>query len=165
MILRRYQPADLIAMQRIAIEGFAEVSIDRKMQQRFGILGETDWTVRKAFSIEQDVRRDPDGAFVAVLGNDLCGFITTWHDQQTGVGYIPNLAVASHQQGKGLGRSLIQKALDHFDSLGLTVARIETLTNNAAGNHLYRGMGFEEIAQQIHFGLKIQNDGPPDCEP
>ena len=155
MILRPYQLSDLIAMQRIAIEGFEEVSIDRKLQQRFGVLGETDWTVRKAFSIEEDVRRDPDGAFVAIDRDDLCGFITTWHDEQTGVGYIPNLAVSRDHQGKGIGRSLIKNAISHFKGLGLTVARIETLAYNSAGNHLYRSIGFEEIAQQIHFGMKI----------
>ncbi|TWU20942.1 Mycothiol acetyltransferase [Novipirellula galeiformis] len=158
MILRLYQPADLDAMQRIAIAGFEQVSIDRKLQQRFGLLGETDWTDRKAFSIAEDVRGDPEGTFVAMDDDDLCGFITTWHDKQSSVGYIPNLAVASDHQGKGIGRLLIDKAISHFADLGLTVARIETLTNNSAGNHLYRSIGFEEIAQQIHFGMKINRE-------
>jgi len=158
MNIRPYQSTDLIAMQRIAMAGFEEVSIDCKLQQRFGKFGENDWTVRKGLSIEADVERDPDGVFVAVDGDSVCGFITTWHDTRSGVGHIPNLAVASDHQGKGLGRSLIDKAIRHFASLGLTVARIETLANNEIGNHLYRSIGFEEIAQQIHFGLKIRQE-------
>ena len=53
--------------------------------------------------------------------------------------------------GRGLGRRLIEYALNVFRKDGLTHARIETLVQNDVGNHLYQSIGFREVARQIHF--------------
>ena len=72
-------------------------------------------------------------------------------DTTAGIGHIPNLAVRAGHRGRGLGRRLIEHALDHFRRQGMTHARIETLENNDAGHHLYTSMGFEELTRQVHF--------------
>ena len=38
---------------------------------------------------------------------------------------------------------------------GLTHAKIETLAQNAIGNHLYPSLGFVEVARQVHFLAKL----------
>jgi ribosomal-protein-alanine N-acetyltransferase len=63
--------------------------------------------------------------------------------------------VEADVQGRGVGRALIEHALEYFRSEGLSVAVIETMTNNAAGQHLYPACGFVEVARQIHFAQKL----------
>ena len=44
-----------------------------------------------------------------------------------------------------------EHALQHFRDCGLTHAKIETLEQNATGQHLYTSLGFREVARQIHY--------------
>ena len=54
-----------------------------------------------------------------------------------------------------MGRKLIEFALQHFRESGLTHAKIETLAQNAIGEHLYTSLGFREVARQIHFVAEL----------
>jgi ribosomal protein S18 acetylase RimI-like enzyme len=63
----------------------------------------------------------------------------------------------------GIGRQLLEHALEFFRAQGLKVARIETLAHNEVGNHLYPSVGFEEVARQVHFAMRL--DGPHPLTP
>ncbi len=158
--IRRYRPGDLEAIIRLTVEAFDGVSIDRNMEQQFGVINGRDWRWRKARHIEFDVARDPDGVFVAEAASQVVGYITTFRDRDAGIGWIPNLAVDAELRGQGLGRQLIQHALDEFRRIGLTHARIETLAQNPVGQNLYPSLGFHEVARQIHYGMAL--DSPED---
>ena len=171
MIIRPYQPADLPLLKAITVEAFTGVSIDHGIEEQFGPINYHDWKWRKARHIDDDVARDPAGIFVAVHGSPhaeredgisrsemptkVVGYITTWQDREAGIGHIPNIAIAPEFRGQGLGRLLIEHALAHFRASGLTHAKIETLAQNAVGNHLYRDLGFVEVARQVHFVAKL----------
>jgi len=165
MRIRLYQSADLAALVAITLDGFAGVSIDHGIENAFGPLNGHDWRWRKARHIDLDVARDPAGCFVAedddpaARGPDgtvpIAGYITTWQDPAAGLGHIPNLAVDPAYRNHGLGRTLIEHALAHFRAAGLTHAKIETLAQNAVGNHLYPSLGFVEVARQVHFVAKL----------
>lgn len=154
--LRTYRPDDLDRIKAITIEGFDGVSIDRNIEELHGRFGEHDWKWRKARHIDQDVARDEHGVFVAEIDGQVVGYITTWLDLEAGVGNIPNLAVAAAHRGSGIGRRLIEHALDHFRASGMSYARIETLAQNEVGQKLYPSCGFEEIARQIHYGMPLK---------
>jgi ribosomal protein S18 acetylase RimI-like enzyme len=156
--IRLYRESDLERLQEITVEGFEGVSIDRNIEQRHGLVAGRDWKWRKARHIQLDAERDPQGLFVAEADGAIAGYITTWRDVEAGVGFIPNLAVDSRFRGEGIGRRLIEHALDHFRRQGMKYARIETLDQNPIGQKLYPSFGFEEIARQIHYGMPL--DGP-----
>lgn len=154
--IRPYADGDLPRMIEITTEAFEPVSIDRNIESHVGgLINGKDWRFRKSLQIEFDVRREPQGVFVADAAGQVVGFITTFHDVQAGVGFIPNLAVAADQRGQGLGRRLIQHAIGHFRAIGVTYVRIETLEQNTIGQSLYPSLGFEEIARQIHYGMRL----------
>jgi ribosomal protein S18 acetylase RimI-like enzyme len=156
MHIRPYQPSDLPALRAITVEGFTGVSIDHGIEQAFGLINNHDWRWRKARHIDFDVAKDAAGCFVAVDQDGvIAGYITTWQDPEAGLGHIPNLAVHSAYRNHGLGRQLIEHALAHFRATGLTHAKIETLAQNAIGNHLYPSLGFVEVARQVHFVAKL----------
>jgi ribosomal protein S18 acetylase RimI-like enzyme len=159
IIIRSYRPADLAAIKALTVEAFDGVSIDRNIEQQFGEINGRDWRWRKARHIDFDVQRDPEGVFVAEAEDQVVGYITTYRDYDAGVGLIPNLAVDAAIRGQGLGRRLIQHALDHFREQGLTHARIETLVQNEIGKGLYPSLGFQEVSRQIHYCMRL--DSPP----
>ncbi|GIW88215.1 MAG: hypothetical protein KatS3mg108_2539 [Isosphaeraceae bacterium] len=152
MRIRGYRAEDREVLKALTVEGFEGVSIDHNIERAFGVIHGRDWRWRKARQIDEDIEADPGGVFVAEDDRgEVVGYITTRADQESGIGWIPNLVVEAGWRGQGLGRALIEHALDHFRRLGLTHAKIETLEQNPIGNHLYPACGFREVARQVHF--------------
>ncbi len=98
---------------------------------------------------------NPAGIFVAESDDHAVGYITTHVDRDAGKARIPNLAVAAEVRNQGVGRQLIEHALDYFRKERLDYAVIETMAQNAIGDHVYRQCGFVEVARQIHFARKL----------
>lgn len=158
--IRVYRPADLPRLQQITADTFEGVSIDRNMERRLGPFGPGDWKSRKTAAIADNCRNQPDGVFVAETeAGEVVGYVTTSLNPHSGIGVIPNLAVDPAHQGHGLGRALLEHALAFFRERGMAVAKIETLEQNPIGQHLYPSLGFQEVARQIHFAMRL-DDGP-----
>ena len=157
MLIRPYRPEDLPTLKAITVAAFDGVSIDQGAERLLGTINGRDWQWRKGRHLDVDAERDPGGIFIAEIDGQVIGGITTWKDIEGGIGHIPNLAVATEFRGQGIGRHLIQHALESFSRCGLTHAKIETLEQNAVGQHLYQSLGFREVARQIHFVADLQN--------
>ena len=127
----------------------------KMMEQRYGVWNERDWKARKADHINDDVAANALGCFVAECGGRLVGYITTRVDTLNGVGRIPNLAVTEEMRGQGLGRRLIDHALDYFRREGMALAKIETMASNPIGQKLYPACGFEEVGRQVHYAMRL----------
>lgn len=155
MLIRPFRADDLPMLKRITVEAFSGVSIDEGMERLYGVIHGHDWQWRKARHLDDDVVRDASGIFVAEVDGRVVGCITTWQDREAGIGHIPNVAVEAAHRGRGLGRRLIEHALQHFRDNGLTHAKIETLDQNEVGQHLYTSLGFHEVARQIHFVAEL----------
>ena len=153
--IRPYRTGDLPQLQQITVEAFQGVSIDQGIDREFGSLNGRDWRWRKARHVADDVARDPAGVFVAEWEGVVVGYVSTWIDSEAGLGNIPNLAVDASYRNHGIGRQLLEYALDHFRSRGVGHAKIETLEQNAIGQHLYPSLGFREVARQIHYCAKL----------
>ena len=156
MLIRIYRPADLETLRRLTVEAFDGVSIDQNIEKRFGLIHDHDWQWRKARPIDADAAANPAGLFVAEEEGAIVGFVTTRIDPEAGIGHIPHLVVAAGRRGQGLGKLLIHHALDYFRSLGLTHAKIDTLDQNATGQHLFPACGFTEVARQIHYFMDLR---------
>jgi len=155
IVIRPYQPGDLETLRRITVESFEGVSLDHLVENKFGLLHGHDWRWRKARHIDDDVNANAAGAFVAEAEGQIVGYITTLVDREAGKARIPNLALIAQARGQGLGRKLIEHALDYFRREGVAYAMIETVAGNEVGEYLYPSCGFVEIARQIHFGIKL----------
>ncbi|MEQ1831033.1 MAG: GNAT family N-acetyltransferase [Pirellula sp.] len=153
--IRPYQSSDLEELKRITIEGFEGIAIDQRAEMVVGILSNRDWRWRKARHVDDDVEANPRGVFVAEEDGVVLGYISTRLDHECGKGRIPNLAVDRSVRGRGIGRQLIEHALEYFRSNGMTWAVIETMDNNPIGQHLYPSCGFIETCRQIHFARKL----------
>jgi len=155
IVIRPYHRGDLEALRRITVDSFGGVSFDQLVETRFGILHGHDWRWRKARHVDDDVTLNAAGTFVAEADGQVVGYITTHLDRDAGKARIPNLAITAEARGQGLGRRLIQHALDYLRREGIAYAMIETMAGNEVGEHLYPSCGFVEIGRQIHFGIKL----------
>ena len=153
--IRGLRPADQAAVEAITAEAFRGVSIDEVIEQRFGPLRPLSWQTIKSTAVGAEVREQAATCFVAELDGQVIGYITTAVSQRTSTGRIPNIGVARGYRGLGLGTQLIEYALAYFRRQGLRLARIETLVQNSVGDYLYRKLGFQEIARQIHFAQPL----------
>ena len=154
--IRAYQSADLEAIKVITLVGFAGVSLDHALEEKLaGELAGHDWRWRKARHIDDDVAAHAQGIFVAEAEGEVLGYISTALDREAGKGRIPNLAVALDARGQGIGRALIEHALDYFRDENLAYAVIETMDSNPVGQTLYPDSGFQEIARQVHYAQRL----------
>jgi len=153
--IRPFQPTDLPILRQITVDSFSGVALEQLLEEKFGRWNERGWKARKADHIDDDCASNPAGVFVAVQQEKILGFITTRVDRHNSRGRIPNLAVTEEARGLGLGRRLINHALDYFRKEGLHVAVIETMASNAVGQHLYPSCGFDEVARQVHYAMKL----------
>uniref|UniRef100_A0A7C2K127 GNAT family N-acetyltransferase n=1 Tax=Schlesneria paludicola TaxID=360056 RepID=A0A7C2K127_9PLAN len=155
LVIRPFQPADLERLKELTVASFPGVTLEQNVEDALGELNGHDWRWRKARHIDADVAAQPDGVFVAEANGEVVGYITTRIDREAGQGRIPNLAVDERFRGQGLGRRLIEHALQFFRDQGLVYAVIETMAQNARGHHLYQSCGFLEVARQVHFARRL----------
>jgi ribosomal protein S18 acetylase RimI-like enzyme len=161
MTIRPYREEDLPRLREITVDSFEGVSIDRNIEAIFGEVGGRDWRERKANDVTNDARACPEGIFVAEEEGRVVGYITTRPDPFTRIGRIPNLAVDPAHRARGLGSALIRHALAYLTEIGMAMAKIETLEQNARGQALYPRFGFREVARQIHYVMPLPPEEPP----
>jgi ribosomal protein S18 acetylase RimI-like enzyme len=152
---RAYRSDDLPTLKSIMVQAFDGVSIDQGIEKLYGPINGHDWRWRKGRHLDEDAARDPGGIIVAEEDGRILGFVSSWIDQEAGIGHLPNISLVPEARGRGLGRQLLELALDRFRRAGLTHAKIETLVQNEVGNHLYSSLGFREAARQIHFVAEL----------
>ena len=162
IVIRPYRESDRPIIRELTVLAFEGVSIDHNIDLRLGPITGQDWIWRKSRDIDRDI--DLFHADLAVAENvhtgEVVGYVTMHCDFDTWIGWIHNLVVAESMRGRGLGRTLIEHALDHFRAVGMTVAKIETLEQNAVGRHLYPSVGFVEVARQIHYAMPLTVNPP-----
>jgi GNAT superfamily N-acetyltransferase len=157
-VIRVFAPDDLERLQQITMEAFEPVSIDRNIERKYGVINGVDWKTRKAEHIRLDAEKEAEGIFVLEWEGTIVGYITCCCNRLAGIGNIPNLAVDREYRGRGLGRRLIEHAIEYFRKQGMTHARIETLDQNEVGKSLYPSLGFEEVARQVHYCMELPSE-------
>ncbi len=157
LIVRAFHPSDADRIRALTIEGFDGVSIDQNSERLFGAGPYPSWTERKWAGVRDQLDTHSADHFVAELDGEVVGYITTGWSEETRIGRIPDMAVDIHYRRRGIGSRLIERALAHLLERGMTLAKIETLEQNAAGESLYPKHGFVEVARQIHYMRRLDD--------
>jgi len=156
--IRTYREDDRARLHEITSASFQDASIHGTLERMYGPLRGTTWAERKCREIDADIAQEAAGVLVAEDDDGMVvGYITTTTDETSGIGRIPNLAVAPGQQGKGIGKALINAALDRFGQAGMELVKIETLAGNETGQALYPRFGFEEFVRQVHYIMRTED--------
>ena len=151
VVVRPFREEERQVLKDLTVASFTKVSIDKNIEERFGRLGDTDWKERKAAHIDDDIAANTEGVLVAEYRGEVIGYITVTLNRKAKLGRIPNMAVDENYRGMGIGGKLLRAAEEYMHAEGMTHAKIETLDQNAVGQHLYPKMGFVEVARQVHY--------------
>jgi ribosomal protein S18 acetylase RimI-like enzyme len=154
--IRPFQPADLATIKRLTVEGFVGVGVDHLIEQRWPGESPLDWGERKWLGTSRDIATHPEWCLVAEMNGEVVGYLTFTMSATTRQGHVGDMAVDAALRGKGIGRKLLLDALEIFRKNYLTIARIETLSDNAIGAHLYPSVGFELVATQNHYAMRLE---------
>jgi ribosomal protein S18 acetylase RimI-like enzyme len=151
--LRPAVERDYAVLERLVIESFEPITWQKKLDARLGPLNGRDWRarwqtrMRHIFETQVVLLGEADEEIVAMASATL--------DRESALAYIDVLAVGQQFQGRGLGREMLRAMIEHLKSLGMKYVNLDCLTDNNAGNALYRSEGFEEVARHIRWFRKL----------
>ncbi len=91
--------------------------------------------------IQKYLERNPSTCFVAVERGRVVGVILSGHDGRRG--FIYHTAVAVAERGKGIGKTLAERALDALRAEGINKVALVVYENNDIGNGFWEAMGFD----------------------
>ncbi|MGN1383439.1 MAG: GNAT family N-acetyltransferase [Eubacterium sp.] len=103
--------------------------------------------------IEKYIKRNPDNCFTAVEKGRIIGAILTGNDGRRG--YISHTAVFPDYQRKGIGRKLVESALEALKKQGIHKVNLVVFSRNAAGNAFWEKMGFTTRPDLIYRNLVL----------
>lgn len=94
---------------------------------------------------------DPRVFFLVAVSPDdrVLGYVVAWFVLDEGE--IGNLAVADAARRRGVGRSLLDAALEGARARGVATVYLEVRDSNAAARALYATRGFEVVARRPRY--------------
>lgn len=100
--------------------------------------------------------RDDSDLVAAVCDGELCGYAAIWTilDQSE----LGDVAVAPGHRGRGVGRRLVQAAMEHARARGAREIFLEVRESNKGAIRLYEEMGFEVIDRRRRYYTRPVED-------
>lgn len=98
--------------------------------------------------IAKYLARNPDTCFVAEERGEIVGAILTGHDGRRG--YISHTAVSPAHQRQGIGRQLVEAALEALEQEGIHKVCLVAFADNEQGNAFWEKMGFTQRPDLIY---------------
>ena len=90
--------------------------------------------------IKRFLERNPETCFVAVSDSIIVGVIIAGNDGRRG--YIYHTAVNPDFRRQGIGKELVNAALEALKRCGITKTALVVFENNQEGNEFWEEMGF-----------------------
>ena len=90
--------------------------------------------------IDKFLKRNPDTCFVALDNDVIIGVIMVGNDGRRG--YIYHTSVHPNYRKQGIGRKLVDTALDSLLQLGINKVALVVFERNKTGNDFWEKMGF-----------------------
>jgi len=103
-------------------------------------------------SIEQKTKQNDKLFFVAVEDNKIVGTIISGYDGHRG--WLYSLAVSPKHRNKGIGTSLVKKAIEELKKLGCLKVNLQINNDNKTVVDFYKKTGFI-IEDRISMGKTI----------
>ncbi|MBR6385505.1 MAG: GNAT family N-acetyltransferase [Ruminococcus sp.] len=90
--------------------------------------------------IDKYLKRNPKTSFVALDNGKVVGMIMAGHDGRRG--FIQHMLVSSEYRRQGIGRGLVESAMNALDNEGINKVALLVFNNNKQGNKFWERMGF-----------------------
>jgi len=99
--------------------------------------------------------RNPNTCFIMKNENEIIGVILSGHDGRRG--YIHHTAVKVSARNNGIGKKLVDKAIEALKSEGINKVAFVVFKTNEIGNAFWKKLGFEERNDLIYRNKVISN--------
>ena len=99
------------------------------------------------------LNRNPNTNFVAEIENKIVGVILSGHDGRRG--YIYHMGVKGKERRNGIGKQLVEKALDALREEGINKVALVAFKSNDLGNQFWESMGFIQREDLIYRNKSI----------
>jgi N-acetylglutamate synthase len=98
--------------------------------------------------IEKYLKRNPNTCFVAREDGELIGVLLSGHDGRRA--YIHHTAVDVSHRNTGVGRRLVETALNALQEEGINKVAFVVFKKNEIGNAFWEKLGFEERTDLVY---------------
>jgi len=98
--------------------------------------------------IDKYLKRNPNTCFVARDSGKLTGVILSGHDGRRG--YIYHAAVDLSHRNKGVGKKLVDAALNALQEEGINKVAFVVFKKNVTGNTFWEKLGFDERTDLVY---------------
>ncbi len=93
-----------------------------------------------AIAVRALIEKDPEALILAVDGNEIVGTVVAgWNGWRSG---LYRLAVREDRRSNGIGRLLVERALERFRSLGVSRVDAMVLDDNETAHRAWASYGF-----------------------
>lgn len=107
-------------------------------------------------SFADTINREDTIYLAAEENGEILGYLGIWKSLEEGE--ITNVAVKSGFRGRGIGRSLLETAIEEAGRVGITALTLEVRISNKRAIHLYESMGFQNVGVRPGFYQKPKED-------
>jgi len=153
LLFRLAMPADFPRLEKLVIDSFEPITWTKKLDAKVGPLNGRDWRARWKARLRNVF--ETEVVLLAQTDGEICAMASATIDRESALGFIDLLAVSREFQGRGFGREMLRGMIEHLKGLGCQYVHLDCLTDNDAGNALYRSEGFEEVARHIRWFRKV----------
>ena len=121
--IRRAVESDRETLERLIVRAFADVTVYRWREERFGAIGGRMWD-----EWEADLMRtiDIEQVIIAEVSGTAVGFATYELDHATRIGNVSDNAVLPQYRGHGIGGRLLTSVLRQLVEAGMEFAQVST---------------------------------------
>ena len=158
--IRRAVEADRGTLIELIVRGFAEVTVNRWREERYGIIGGRTWDEWKA----DDMRTiDINNVVIAEVDGKAVGFATYHVNEETRIGTVGNNAVLPEYRGRGIGGRLDARVLEFIAEAGMEFAQVSTGLEDCyePARRMYERQGFEPLNRSIVYMMRLSERSEP----
>ena len=163
VVLRHATEADLPAIDTLTTVGYAEI------QESFVAMlgpdlyetvqadpGQT-WEQRKCAQNRRLFAEHPEQVWVLEDTDRVFAYVTFWLVPERGYGHLDNSAVDPTCRGEGWARFMYAHVLEHFRSLGLEYAHVDTGLDDAhiPARAAYEAVGFDRSVPTVDLWRRL----------
>ena len=106
--------------------------------------------------ISKFLKRNPNTSFIAKEDRVIIGAILCGHDGRRG--YIYHTAVNPRYTNEGIGRSLVERAIDSMKEENISKVSFVVFDTNITGNEFWERLGFKKRDDLVYRDMVITSE-------
>ena len=163
VVLRHARADDLDAVDALTVAAYAPIQdslvamLGDDLYQDVFAEPERGWDERKCAQNRDLFAEHPEQVWVLDDDGDVFGYVTFWLDPGGRYGRIDNNAVAAARTGQGWATFMYRAVLDHFRSLGLQYANVDTHLDDVhiPARRAYEAVGFDRAVPAVDLWQRL----------